>query len=98
MALFTLADLHQVHQCQQPLLGLRTYESEFAFGPADPANFQLLMKQLFLGLPVQPLLNAHPLIARWVAEVQELVPELLVIVHGWIVKGGLVLVKEIFGG
>jgi len=76
MALFTLADLHQVHQCQQPLLGLRTYESEFAFGPADPANFQLLMKQLFLGLPVQPLLNAHPLIARWVAEVQELVPEL----------------------
>lgn len=76
MALFTLADLHQVHQRQQPLLGLRTHESEFAFDPADPTNFQLLMKQLFLGLPVQPLLNAHPLMARWVAEVQELVPEL----------------------
>ncbi|NJL37349.1 MAG: hypothetical protein HC840_22525 [Leptolyngbyaceae cyanobacterium RM2_2_4] len=76
MALFTLADLHQVHQRQQPLLGLRTHESEFAFDRADPANFQLLMKQLFLGLPVQPLLNAHPLMARWVAEVQELAPEL----------------------
>ena len=76
MALFTLADLHQVHQRQQPLLGLRTHESELAFDPADPTNFQLLMKQLFLGLPVQPLLNAHPLMARWVAEVQELVPEL----------------------
>nr|RNJ64852.1 MAG: hypothetical protein EDM05_34300 [Leptolyngbya sp. IPPAS B-1204] len=76
MALFTLADLHQVHQHQQPLLGLRTHESEFAFDRADPANFQLLMKQLFLGLPVQALLNAHPLMTRWVAEVQELVPEL----------------------
>jgi hypothetical protein len=76
MALFTLADLHRVHQRQQPLLGLRTHESEFAFDPADPANFQLLMKQLFLGLPVQPLLDTHPLIARWVGEVQELVPEL----------------------
>jgi hypothetical protein len=40
------------------------------------ANFQLLMKQLFLGLPVQPLLDTHPMIAQWVAEVQELVPEL----------------------
>jgi hypothetical protein len=76
MALFTLADLHQIHQSQQPLLGLCTHESEFAFDPADPANFQLLMKQLFLGLPVQPLLDTHPLIARWVAEVQELVPQL----------------------
>jgi hypothetical protein len=76
MALFTLTDLHQVHQRQQPLLGLHTHESEFAFDRADPTNFQLLMKQLFLGLPVQPLLNAHPLMARWVAEVQELVPEL----------------------
>ena len=28
----------------------------------------------------------------------ELTPELLVIVHGRIVKGGLVLVKEIVGG
>jgi hypothetical protein len=76
MALFTLADLHQVHQRQQPLLGLRTHESELELGSADPTNFQLLMKQLFLGLPVQPLLHNHPLIARWVAEVQELVPEL----------------------
>ncbi len=28
----------------------------------------------------------------------EIIPDLLVIVHGWIVKGGLVPVKEIFGG
>ncbi len=28
----------------------------------------------------------------------ELIPDLSVIVHGWIVKGGLVLVKEIFDG
>ncbi|KAM3109423.1 hypothetical protein [Phormidesmis sp. 146-33] len=76
MALFTLADLHQIHQSQQPLLGLCTHDSEFGFDSADAANFQLLMKQLFLGLPVQPLLDAHPLIDRWVAEVQELLPEI----------------------
>jgi hypothetical protein len=73
MALFTLADLHQVHQHQQPLLGLRTHESEFAF---DAANFQLVMKQLFLGLPVQPLLDAHPQMAAWVEEIKDLAPEL----------------------
>ena len=28
----------------------------------------------------------------------ELIPDLSVIVHGWIVKGGLVWVKEIVGG
>ena len=28
----------------------------------------------------------------------ELVPDLSMIVHWWIVKGGLVWVKEIFGG
>ena len=28
----------------------------------------------------------------------ELIPDLSVIVHGWIVKGGLVRVKEIVGG
>jgi len=28
----------------------------------------------------------------------ELIPDLSVIVHGWIVKGGLELVKEIIGG
>ena len=76
MALLTLANLRQIHQSQHPLLGLRTHESEFAFDPTDPANFQLLMKQLFLELPVQPLLDAHPLIAQWVAEVQEQLPEI----------------------
>ena len=28
----------------------------------------------------------------------ELIPDLSVIVHGWIVKGGVKLVKEIVGG
>jgi len=76
MTLLTLADLHQLHQNQQPFLELRTHESEYVINSADPANFHLLMKQIFLGLSVQPLLSAHPLIARWVAEVKELVPEL----------------------
>lgn len=76
MTLLTLAGLHQLYQSQQPFLGLRTYEPEDAINPADPANFQLLMKQLFLRLPVQPLLNTHPLMAQWVAEVKELVPQL----------------------
>lgn len=76
MTLLTLADLHQLYQNQQPLLGLRTREPEYVINPADPANFQLLMKQLFLGLPVQPLLDTHPMMAQWVAEVKELVPEL----------------------
>lgn len=76
MTLLTLADLHQLYQNQQPFLELRTHESEYAINSADPANFQLLMRQLFLKLPVQPLLDAHPLMAQWVAEVQELVPEL----------------------
>ena len=76
MTLLTLADLHQLYQNQQPFLELRTHESEYAINSADPANFQLLMKQLFLELPVQPLLDTHPLMAQWVAEVQELVPEL----------------------
>lgn len=76
MTLLTLTDLHQLYQNQQPFLGLRTHESEYAINSADLANFRLLMKQLLLELPVQPLLNNYPLIARWVAEIQELVPEL----------------------
>lgn len=76
MALLTLADLHQIHQNPTPLSSSCTHESECVISPTDLANFQLLMKQLFLGLPVQSLLDNHSLMARWVAEVQELVPEL----------------------
>jgi hypothetical protein len=76
MTLLTLADLHRIHQNQTPLSGACTHESEYVISSADLANFQLLMKQLFLGLPVQSLLDAYPLMAQWVAEVQELAPEL----------------------
>jgi hypothetical protein len=34
------------------------------------------MRQLFLGLPVEPLFNAYPQIAQWVAQVEELAPEI----------------------
>lgn len=76
MTLLTLADLHQIHQNQTPLSRSCTHESEYVISSADLANFQLLMKQLFLGLPVQSLLDAHPLMAQWLPEVQELAPEL----------------------
>ena len=76
MALLTLADLHRIHQNQTPLSSSCTHESEYVISSTDLANFQLLMKQLFLGLPVQPLLDVYPLMAQWVAEVQELAPEL----------------------
>jgi hypothetical protein len=76
MTLLTLADLHQIHQNQTPLSRSCTHESEYVISSTDLANFQLLMKQLFLGLPVQSLLDAYPLMAQWVAEVQELAPEL----------------------
>ncbi|NJO66097.1 MAG: hypothetical protein HC832_00235 [Leptolyngbyaceae cyanobacterium RM1_405_57] len=76
MALLTLVDLHQIHQNQTPLSSSYTHKSEYVISSTDLANFQLLMKQLFLGLPVQSLLDAYPLMAQWVAEVQELAPEL----------------------
>lgn len=76
MALLTLADLHRIHQNQTPLSSSCTHESEYVISSTDLANFQLLMRQLFLGLPVQSLLDAYPLMAQWVAEVQELAPEL----------------------
>lgn len=42
----------------------------------DEANFQLVMKQMFLGLPVTPLLKTHPQINQWTQQVQKLAPEL----------------------
>ena len=76
MALLTLADLYQIHQKQTPLSRSCTHESEYVISSTDLANFHLLIKQLFLGLPVQSLLNAYPSMAQWVAEVQELAPDL----------------------
>jgi hypothetical protein len=73
MTLFTLADLQMRRQFQQPLIARDT---EFAIEPTTPTYFQLVIRQLCLGLPVQPLLEAHPQMAGWVAEVNELAPEL----------------------
>jgi hypothetical protein len=73
MVLFTLQDLQMRRQFQQPLT---PRDTEFAIDPTTPANFQLVIRQLFLGLPVQPLLEAHPQMAGWVAEVKALAPEL----------------------
>jgi hypothetical protein len=42
----------------------------------DEANFQLVMKQMFLGLPVQPLLKTHPYMGRWMRQIKKLAPEL----------------------
>lgn len=42
----------------------------------DQNNFQLVMKQIFLGLPVQPLLAAHPQINAWVNQVRSLAPKI----------------------
>ena len=41
----------------------------------DQKNLQLVMKQIFLGLPVKPLLDAHPQIKQWVKQVRSLIPE-----------------------
>lgn len=76
MTLLTLTDLHQFYQEQQSLLEGDTYRAKYQFNSADPVNFQLLMKQLFLGLPVQPFLETHPKIAQWVSEVKDLLPQL----------------------
>ncbi|MBR8834438.1 MAG: hypothetical protein DSM106950_10490 [Stigonema ocellatum SAG 48.90 = DSM 106950] len=42
----------------------------------DQKNLQLVIKQIFLGLPVKPLLDAHPQINQWVDQLQSLVPEI----------------------
>ena len=42
----------------------------------DEANFQLVMKQMFLGLPVEPLLMVHPHMGRWMRQMKKLAPEL----------------------
>lgn len=36
----------------------------------DQKNLQLVIKQIFLGLPVKPLLDAHPQINQWVDQVR----------------------------
>jgi hypothetical protein len=43
---------------------------------SDQKNLQLVIKQIFLGLPVKPLLDAHPQINQWVDQMRSLVPEI----------------------
>ncbi|MBD2771297.1 hypothetical protein [Iningainema tapete] len=42
----------------------------------DQKNLQLVIKQIFLELPVKPLLEAHPQINQWVEQVRAQVPEI----------------------
>lgn len=78
MPIINLADIQQINKTQQQLLFpyQKHYPNHSAVDSIIAENFHLLMKQLFLQLPVEPLLNAHPQIAQWVAQVQELAPEI----------------------
>ncbi|MDF5732601.1 MAG: hypothetical protein PUP92_32555 [Rhizonema sp. PD38] len=42
----------------------------------EQKNLQLVIKQIFLELPVKPLLDAHPQINQWVDQVRSLIPEI----------------------
>ncbi|WP_071192258.1 hypothetical protein [Trichormus sp. NMC-1] len=78
MPIINLADIQQINKTQQQLLfpHLKHHQNHAAFDSIIADNFQLVMKQLFLQLPVEPLLNAHPQIDQWVAQVQEIAPEI----------------------
>ena len=78
MPIINLADIQQIKKTQQQLLFpyQKHHSNHSDFDSIIADNFHLLMKQLFLQLPVEPLLNAHPQIAQWVAQVQELAPEI----------------------
>jgi hypothetical protein len=71
MPIINLADIQQINGHQQQLLFThhKDRQSHSAFDSIIAGNFQLLMKQLFLQLPIQPFLNAHPQIAQLVAQV-----------------------------
>lgn len=77
MPIINLADIQQINKTQQQLLfpHQKHQQNHAAFDSIIADNFQLVMKQLFLQLPVQPLLNANPQIAQLVNQVQELAPE-----------------------
>jgi hypothetical protein len=73
MAIITLTDIQRAKQQGQLLPKNNT---QFTVDSIADYNFHLVMKQLFLKLPVQPLLNEHPQIALWVNQVKKLAPEL----------------------
>jgi len=69
MYLLTLSDLNQtIHTSpvQEPPL-VPSYLQE---------RLQLLVKQILMGLPVEPILNSHPQFQQWVFQLQELAPSL----------------------
>ncbi|MBK1988524.1 hypothetical protein A0J48_013415 [Sphaerospermopsis aphanizomenoides BCCUSP55] len=78
MPIINLADIQQINKTQQQLLfpNQKHQQNHTAFDYIIADNFQLVMKQLFLQLPIQPLLNANPQIAQLVNQLQELAPEL----------------------
>ena len=69
MYLLTLSDLNQtIHTSplQEPPL-VPSYLQE---------RLQLLVKQILMGLPVEPILNSHPQFQQWVFQLKELAPSL----------------------
>jgi hypothetical protein len=67
MYLLTLSDLNQtIHTSplQQPPL-VPSYLQE---------RWQLLVKQILMGLPVEPILKSHPQFQQWVFQLKELSP------------------------
>ncbi len=78
MPVINLADIQQITKTQQQVLfpSQKYHPNRSAFDSIVADNFSLVMRQLFLGLPVEPLLNAYPQIAQWVSQIQELAPEI----------------------
>ncbi len=69
MYLLTLSDINQsIHasQLQEPPL-VPSYFQE---------HLQLLIKQMLMGLPVEPILDSHPQYQQWVFQLKELSPTL----------------------
>lgn len=78
MPVINLADIQQITKTQQQLLlpSHKYHPNRSGFDSIVADNFSLVMRQLFLGLTVEPLLNAYPQIAQWVDQIQELAPEI----------------------
>ncbi|WP_292750836.1 hypothetical protein [Nostoc sp. NMS4] len=71
MPVINLADIQQITKTQQQLLlpSQKFHPNRSAFDSIVADNFSLVMRQLFLGLTVEPLLNAYPQIAQWVYQI-----------------------------
>ena len=72
MALITLPQLNQIIAARRLLPVVKCDRAT----KQDEANFQLVMKQMFLGLPVEPLFKTHPHMGRWMHQMKKLAPEL----------------------